>query len=140
MQAQIDKEIDRDINVLYGYGEHGDAYWALRYETVFSRMAALGLRLVGPQASNGRRASPWPDELPRTGNNVPTYHAKKQSPATCTRQLDFVFATGRLAEGLRITALNEPDHWGPRFAGSPISPERLVWIGADAVPTLLLLR
>jgi exonuclease III len=102
-----------DLNVLYGYGEHGNAYWASRYDTVFSRMAALGLTFVGPQAPDGRRADPPPDELPRTSNNVPTYHTKQQSPATCTRQLDFVFATSGLAKRLRIRALNEPDRWGP---------------------------
>ena len=102
-----------DFNVLHGYGEHGDAYWGARYETVFRRMAVLGFKFVGPQAPNGRHAEPWPDELPRARNNVPTYHAKHQSPATCTRQLDFVFASGKLAEGVRVTALNEPDQWGP---------------------------
>jgi hypothetical protein len=44
-----------DLNILYGHGEHGDAYWAGRYETVFSRMAALGLKFVGPQAPHGWR-------------------------------------------------------------------------------------
>jgi exonuclease III len=102
-----------DLNVLYGHGEGGDAYWATRYETVFARMAALGLKFVGPQAPRGRRADPWPDELPRMSNNVPTYYAKHQTPATCTRQLDFVFASARLAERINVTALNEPDEWGP---------------------------
>jgi hypothetical protein len=87
-----------DLNVLYGYGENGDAYWAGRYETVFSRMAALGFKFVGPQAPNGRRTEPWPAELPSASNNVPTYYRPGQTPATCTRQLDFVFASERLAE------------------------------------------
>jgi hypothetical protein len=82
-------------------------------ETVFSRMAALGLTFVGPQAPHGRRAEPWPAELPRASNNVPTYYTKQQSPASCTRQLDFVFASDRLAERVRVRALNEPDQWGP---------------------------
>jgi exonuclease III len=102
-----------DLNILYGYGEYGDAYWASRYETVFRRMAALGFKFVGPQAPNGRRAEPWPTELPRTSNNVPTYHTKQQTSVTCTRQLDFVFASPRLADRVRVTALNEPDQWGP---------------------------
>lgn len=102
-----------DLNVLHGYGEHGSAYWASRYETVFSRMAALGLKFVGPQAPDGRRAEPWPNELPRTSNNVPTYHSKRQTPATCTRQLDFVFATSRMKERLRVRALNGLNQWGP---------------------------
>ena len=37
-----------DLNVLYGYGEHGDEFSAARYATVFDRMAALGLPFVGP--------------------------------------------------------------------------------------------
>jgi hypothetical protein len=102
-----------DLNILCGYGEDGDPYWAARYETVFSRMAALGLTFVGPQAPHGRRAEPWPKELPPTSNNVPTYHTKRQTPSTCTRQLDFVFASNKLAERLHVRALNEPDQWGP---------------------------
>jgi len=102
-----------DLNVLYGYGEYGDAYWAGRYETIFSRMSALGLRFVGPQAPDGRRAEPWPEELPRESNNVPTYYASRQTPETCTRQLDFVFASERLAGRVRVRALNAPDQWGP---------------------------
>ena len=38
--------------------------WKGRYATVFDRMAAIGLPLVGPQYPNGRQADPWPDELP----------------------------------------------------------------------------
>ncbi|MBE3088572.1 MAG: hypothetical protein IMZ71_05610 [Chloroflexi bacterium] len=60
-----------------------------------------------------RRENPWPDELPRTSNNVPTYYTSHQTPATATRQLDFVFASDSLIERVRVTALNEPKHWGP---------------------------
>lgn len=102
-----------DLNILYGYGEQGSAYWASRYATVFSRLSALGLSFVGPQAPAGRRADPWPEELPRTSDNVPTYYTSHQTPATATRQLDFVFASNTLVERIRVRALNEPDHWGP---------------------------
>ena len=102
-----------DLNILYGYGEHGSAYWASRYATVFDRMSALGLVLVGPQAPAGRRAEPWPDELPRISNNVPTYYTSRQTPVTATRQLDFVFASGNIADRIRVRAINEPDQWGP---------------------------
>lgn len=37
-----------DLNVLYGYGEGGNLYWKRRYDTVFDRMSALGLRFIGP--------------------------------------------------------------------------------------------
>lgn len=57
-RSRLNVLVAGDLNVLYGYGDHGDAYWARRYETVFSRMAALGLKFVGPQAPHGRRAEP----------------------------------------------------------------------------------
>ena len=102
-----------DLNILHGYGDHGSVYWASRYATVFDRMRALGLSFVGPQAPAGRRADPWPDELPRTSHNVPTYHTNHQMPATATRQLDFVFASNGLAEQCQVSARNEPGAWGP---------------------------
>ena len=102
-----------DLNILYGYGENGSPYWASRYATVFARMAALGLSFVGPQAPAGRRADPWPDELPVASANVPTYHTSHQTPATATRQLDYVFASTVLAERVRVSARNEPGNWGP---------------------------
>lgn len=102
-----------DLNILYGYGEGGSAYWASRYAKVFSSMSALGLSFVGPQSPAGRQANPWPDELPRASKNVPTYHTNHQTPASATRQLNFVFASTGLAERVRVTALNEPNQWGP---------------------------
>ena len=103
-----------DLNILYGYGEGGSPYWASRYQSVFDRMSALGLEFIGPQAPGGRLAEPWPDnELPRSSKNVPTFHHSQQSPATATRQLDFVFASAALCDRTKVTALNEPDEWGP---------------------------
>jgi endonuclease/exonuclease/phosphatase family metal-dependent hydrolase len=102
-----------DLNILHGYGENGSPYWASRYATVFARMAALGLSFMGPQFPAGRRADPWPDELPEDSANVPTYHTSHQIPATATRQLDFVFASAGLVERVRVSARNEPDGWGP---------------------------
>jgi endonuclease/exonuclease/phosphatase family metal-dependent hydrolase len=102
-----------DLNILRGYGENGSPYWASRYATVFSRMTALGFSFLGPQAPAGRRAEPWPDELPRDSTNVPTYHTSHQTPATATRQLDFVFASSGFAQRVRVAALNDPEQWGP---------------------------
>ncbi|MDP9238490.1 MAG: endonuclease/exonuclease/phosphatase family protein [Chloroflexota bacterium] len=102
-----------DLNILRGYGEHGSPYWASRYATVFDRMSALGMLFVGPQFPMGRRADPWPDELPVESDNVPTYHTNRQTPATATRQLDFVFASNGLAELVRARALNSVEEWGP---------------------------
>lgn len=102
-----------DLNSFHGYHPHGDAYWAARYQTVFTRMDALGVPLVGPQAPHGRQADPWPDELPKESKNVPTFHSNRQTPATATRQLDYVFASRDLAESVHVRALNEPEQWGP---------------------------
>lgn len=71
-RPSIDIIVAGDLNVLFRYGEHGNRHWAARNDTVFNRVEVLGLACVGPQAPNGRRAEPWPKELPRTSNNVPT--------------------------------------------------------------------
>lgn len=63
-----------DLNVLYGYGEGGSRYWRVRYDTIFSRMEALGLPLVGPSLPEGGRPPvPWPSELPPSSTTVPTF-------------------------------------------------------------------
>jgi hypothetical protein len=90
-----------DWNILRGYGEHGSQYWRGRYETVFTRMEALGLRLVGPFA--GRRADPSPSELPADSDTTPTYWPAGGQP---TRQLDFVFASTDVVPRVHVTALN----------------------------------
>lgn len=63
-----------DWNLLRGYGEHGDVYRRARYDTVFARAEALGLRFVGPEYPNGHQADPWPSELPTRSLCVPTFH------------------------------------------------------------------
>lgn len=102
-----------DLNLLYGYGEHGSAYWARRYMTVFDRMEALGMRFCGPQSPQGAQADPWPAELPRDSKNVPTFRTRRSDPSTATRQLDFVFASESLASRVDVAALNGADEWGP---------------------------
>lgn len=102
-----------DLNILHGYGEHGNCYWGGRYASCFSRLQALGLTFVGPQAPDGRQADPWPAELPVDSRNVPTYHTNHQRPETATRQLDFAFASSRFAKNVRVRARNEPEEWGP---------------------------
>ena len=102
-----------DLNILHGYGEGGSKYWAGRYATVFRRIEAMGLPFVGPQAPHGRRAEPWPAELPEESSNVPTFHTTRMTPAQAARQLDFVFASKDLVGRLHVRALNEPSEWGP---------------------------
>lgn len=103
-----------DLNILYGYGERESTYWKARYDTIFARMAVLGLPFVGPQAPNGGdQANPWPDELPQDSKNVPTFRTRILQPETATRQLDFVFASASLKDRLRMRAMNRLDEWGP---------------------------
>jgi hypothetical protein len=102
-----------DWNILRGYGEHGDEYYGTRYRSVFERAAALELVFVGPEAPHGRQADPWPEELPGESRCVPTYHHSRQTPATATRQLDFVFASKSIADRVSVRALNGVDEWGP---------------------------
>lgn len=104
--------VSGDFNILYGYGENGSPYWARRYMTVFDRMAAIGLRFVGPQSPNGVQADPWPTELPVDSKNVPTFRRHRRDPSTATRQLDFVFASESIADRVQTAALNRPEEWG----------------------------
>lgn len=101
-----------DLNILYGYGEYGSKHWRARYQSVFDRVRALGLRFCGPQFPNGRQADPWPDELPRESLNVPTFRPNHQPPEHAKRQLDFVFASESIADRIAVTALNGIDDWG----------------------------
>lgn len=102
-----------DLNILRGYGEGGSMYWAARYHTVFERFRAIGLPCIGPETPNGRQADPWPNELPKDSTTVPTFHSNRQSPATASRQLDFVFASEGFADRLTVRALNAQEKWGP---------------------------
>lgn len=101
-----------DLNILYGYGEHGSSDWKARYDTIFSRMEAIGLPFIGPQAPDGRMATPWPEELPTASKNVPTYYTSAQKVAGANRQLDFVFASDDVRQRIRVRALNAVDEWG----------------------------
>lgn len=103
-----------DLNVLYGYGERGSAYWRDRYSSVFYRFDAIGLAFVGPQApEGGLQASPWPTELPIGSHNVPTYRTRRRTPSTATRQLDFAVASQDIRGRVRVRALNGEEEWGP---------------------------
>ena len=102
-----------DLNILHRHGEGGDAYWGVRYASVFDRAEALGLVMVGPSAPNGRVAAPRPVELPDGARDVPTYHTRAQGPAAAQRQLDFVFASRSIADRIAVRALNGVDEWGP---------------------------
>lgn len=103
-----------DLNIVYGYGELGSTYWKERYDSVFSRMKALGVSFAGPQYPDGGvQANPWPKELPRDSLNVPTYRTRRDKPKTALRQLDFVFASDALHKRMSVCALNTEEDWGP---------------------------
>jgi exonuclease III len=103
-----------DLNILNRYGEEASPYWASRYASVLDRAEAMGLVFVGPQAPNGRQATPRPDELPQGSLDVPTYHTSNQGPIGATRQMDFVFASESIAPLLTVHALNtDNEEWGP---------------------------
>ena len=103
-----------DWNLLRGYGENGDGYWKARYDTVFERAEALGLRFVGPEYPNGRQADPWPDELPSDSLCVPNLpplatDARHRNPSTsisCSPR-----RPSRTAE--RYVRSETPEAWGP---------------------------
>lgn len=101
-----------DFNILRGYGEDGSLYQKARYESVFSRMDALGLPCAGPETPRGRSADPWPSELPSGSRNVPTFRTNRQTVEGATRQLDFVFASKVLLPRLTVSALNGVSEWG----------------------------
>jgi hypothetical protein len=105
--------VSGDWNILHGYGEQGSRYWGRRYQTVFDRMEALGLRFIGPQQPNGQPPEEPAAELPADSLDVPTYRTRRDDPSTGRRQLDFVFASESIADSLTVRALNGRDEWGP---------------------------
>lgn len=103
-----------DWNIFHGYGDDGSDYWKARYQTVFSRMEALGLMFVGPQYPGGILADSNPGYFPSDSKNVPTLRKRGAGkPATARDQLDFVFASSSLCDRLRVKALNTAEEWGP---------------------------
>jgi exonuclease III len=103
-----------DFNIFHGHGDRGSRYWKERYASVFTRFELLGLTFIGPQfPDGGRQADPWPSTLPADSRNVPTFYSSRQSPASATWQLDFVFASCVIANRIRVRAINAPEDWGP---------------------------
>ena len=99
-----------DLNMDFDFGR-GTSEAALRANTVFDRMNALGLEYIGPQHPNGWRADPTPEHLPEDTRNVVTYYPGN-SPETARLQLDHVFASRGFHHGVRTRALNGVDEWG----------------------------
>ena len=100
-----------DLTVGHGYGVN--EYWKRRNATVFERMAAIGLPLVGPQYPDGRQANPWPYGLPRDSLDVPTHYNIGSTPSAASWHLDFAFASESIECSAAERALNYPEEWGP---------------------------
>ncbi|MDE0233150.1 MAG: hypothetical protein OXI56_07525 [bacterium] len=100
-----------DLTVWHGYGNND--YWKQRNDTVFDRMEAIGLPLVGPRHPYGRQADPWPTWLPKDSLNVPTFQRIGESTAEAKDQLDYVFASRSMADSVQVRALNGVEEWGP---------------------------
>ena len=101
-----------DLNMVYGSEPDDPQSISARERTVFDRMDALGLELMGPRHPNGRQADPRPADLPADTRNVPTFHSSRQMPATAQNQLDYVFASRGFHEQVKVRALNSPEEWG----------------------------
>lgn len=99
-----------DLSIWHGYGSPS---WKRRYDTVFDRMEALGLPLVGPLHPHGRQADPVPTWFPEDTLNVPTYQRIGESTAEAKDQLDYVFASRSMADSVQVRALNGVEEWGP---------------------------
>ena len=80
-----------------------------RGRTVWARMEALGLEIIGPQFPNGWAAnSPQPD-VPNDTNSGPTYRTMRQSTVEANRQLNYAFASRGFHNNVRPRALNGVD-------------------------------
>ena len=90
-----------DLNTYYDSIKHRYTMPA-RDQTVFWRMAAIGLEFLGPQVPNGRRV-PNTKTVPPDTQNVVTYK---------DFQLDYVFASCGFHESVKVRALNEVENWG----------------------------
>lgn len=102
-----------DFNLIHGALESNPLALPARDRSVFSRLEALGLVLVGPQQPDGRAADPVPPGLPGDTRNVPTYYTTRQRPESAANQLDYVFASRGFHERVKVRALNNPAEWGP---------------------------
>jgi len=100
-----------DLNMAYKLPPDRRESFAERERTVFARMEALGLELLGPRQPQGRAAEP-PPEPPHDPRNVPTYHSSRRAPATAEHQLDYVFASRGFHKSVTTRALNAVEEWG----------------------------
>ncbi len=101
-----------DLNTIYGATDDNRLALPARDRTVTDRMEALGLDFLGPRYPDGRRASPTPQGLPPSTQNVPTYYTTRQSPETAQNQLDYAFASRGFHQSIGVRAMNSVEEWG----------------------------
>ena len=105
-----------DLNMFYG--ACGKKLSVPEWErTVWDRMCAMGLKFMGPQYPNGRKAEDGiiPVDVCSDTKNVPTYYKKGEGkgPKDAANQLDYVFASSGFHKQVSTRALNEICEWGP---------------------------
>ena len=80
-----------DLAIIYGYGKND--YWRQREYTVFDRMDAIGIELIGRWYPNVRKAVPHPSLLPSDSTNVHTYRRNVGQVGLESSQLNYVFVS-----------------------------------------------
>lgn len=109
-----------DLGTIYGAADNSRMEHPVRARTIFDRMQALGLELMGPQWPDAdRRADPLPHGLPKDTRNVPTCLAGQQRRRMLDEdivsgfQYDYVFASRGFHGGVRVHAMNDVEGFGP---------------------------
>ena len=109
-----------DLNTIYGAKEESTLEMPIRAQTIFDRMAALGMEFVGPRAGDGgKKADPPTADVRPSTCNVPTFLSPQQmenmraNGILSGNQLDYVFASRGFDESVRVHAMNDPKVWGP---------------------------
>jgi endonuclease/exonuclease/phosphatase family metal-dependent hydrolase len=96
-----------DLNIWSDWSQGADRWWAPRFDTVFTRLAAYGLDLVGPQGEGPLAGC-------KCGGGADCRHGgtyRHQRKAEWSNQLDFVFASAKLAPGATCRLLKDDEMW-----------------------------
>ena len=109
-----------DLGTIYRPADNSRMEYPARAQTVFDRLRALGLELMGPQWPDAdRRADPLPHGMPKDTRNVPTCLAGQQRRRMLDQdivsgfQYDYVFASRGFHDRVRVHAMNDAAGFGP---------------------------
>ena len=61
----------------------------------------------------GQQTDPWPEWLPQDSRTLHRMFRHIVTLLVSEHQLDFVFASESMVDSVRVSALNNPDDWGP---------------------------